>query len=401
MALPSIAAVAVADRARKSGMGEFIVLGAGLAGASAAWHLTLRGHSVTVLERSTPGNPEGSSHGSARIFRYAYPEQLYTDLVVRARRGWDELQRQSGRELIRVTGCVDFGELRGPEELAAVLAGAGVPHELLSRDAAGARWPQFTFDTPVLWQPTAGVLDPAGTIEAMLELARASGRARILTDWEATEVQTTATGVRVRSATGETVEGSRVVVAAGGWLPDLLPGGGLPADLVAAMPPLEVRQEQAFHFPYRESGGTPIGSAWPALIHKSPAIMTYSLPGGRDADFRGQKLAQFNGGRVIASARDQDGQISDENRQLMVDYVQRHLPGLVPEPYAETTCLFTNTPTEDFIIDARENVVLVSACSGHGAKFAPLLGELAADLALGTGSVPAALRLDGRHAPSR
>jgi sarcosine oxidase len=375
-------------------MDEFIILGAGLAGASAAWQLALRGQSVTVLERTTPANPEGSSHGSARIFRYAYPEQLYTDLVVRARQGWDELQRQSGRELITTTGCVDFGELRGCEALARVLERAGVEHELIAQRDACARWPQITFDTSVLWQPTAGVLDPDRTIEAMLDLARASGHARVLLNWEATGIETTAAGFRVRSATGETVEGSQIIVAVGAWLPELLDGAGLPTDLVAAMPSLVVRQEQAYHFPYRQSDGAEVDTPWPAFIHKSPAIMTYGLPGGRDADFRGQKVAQYNGGPAIASARAQDGHVRDENRQLMTEYVQRYLPGLVAEPYAETTCLFTNTPTEDFIIDACGKVVLISACSGHGAKFAPLLGELAADLALGTGSIPDTFRLD-------
>ena len=338
---------------------EVIVLGAGLAGASAAWHLTGRGHSVTVLERSTPGNAQGSSHGSARIFRYAYPEQLYADLVVRARRGWDDLEQASGRELITTTGCVDFGRQRGPQELASVLSRAGVEHELLSPDAAAARWPQIAFSTPVLWQPTAGVLDPDATIETMLALACSSGRGRVLTQWEATRIETTGAGVRVHSATGETVDGARIVVAAGGWLPDLLAGAGLPTDLTDALPALEVRQEQAYHFPYRESApvasdGPARGPGWPAFIHKSATTQTYGLPGGRDADFRGQKVAQFNGGPVIASARVQDGRVRDENRELMTEYVRRYLPGLVPEPYAETTCLFTNTPTEDFIIDARE-----------------------------------------------
>jgi sarcosine oxidase len=376
-------------------MGEFVVLGAGLAGASAAWQLALRGQSVTVLERSTPANPEGSSHGSARIFRYAYPEQLYAELAVRAREGWLELERQSGRELLITTGCVDFGQLRGSEALARVLRRAGVEHELLSRDQAADRWPQIAFDGPALWQPTAGVLDPSQTIKAMLELAMASGRARVLTGWEAIAIETTATGVRVLSATGEMVEGSQIVVAVGGWLPELLHGAGLPAKLVAAMPPLVVRQEQAYHFPYRDRDDVATGPEWPALIHKSPAMMAYGLPGGRDADSRGLKVAQYNGGPAIASAGAQDGQIRDENRQLVVDYVRSSLPGLVPEPYAQTTCLFTNTPTEDFIIDACENVVLISACSGHGAKFAPLLGQLAADLALQAGTVPDAFRLPG------
>lgn len=85
-------------------MTHHIVIGAGLTGAAAAYSLTARGEDVTVLERHTPANDRGSSHGSARIFRYAYPDRLYTELVVRARELWDELESKSGVELITRTG---------------------------------------------------------------------------------------------------------------------------------------------------------------------------------------------------------------------------------------------------------------------------------------------------------
>ena len=92
-------------------------------------------------------------------------------------------------------------------------------------------------------------------------------------------------------------------------------------------------------------------------------------------------------GKAVFSIEVQQA-VDAANRARVTDYVGRYLPGLVPEPYAETTCLFTNTPTEDFIIDRAENITVLSPCSGHGAKFAPLLGRLAADLATGIGRVP-------------
>ncbi|MCU1567954.1 MAG: Sarcosine oxidase, partial [Pseudarthrobacter sp.] len=158
-------------------------------------------------------------------------------------------------------------------------------------------------------------------------------------------------------------------------------------------------QEQAFHFTYRDSdggaasGGTGPGAAgWPTFIHKAADIQAYGLPGGRDAGFAGQKVAKYNGGKLIPSAFEQTGEVDPANRRRVVDYVRRYLPGLDPEPYAETTCLFTNTPTEDFVIDRAENLTVLSPCSGHGAKFAPLIGQWAADLATGTGTVPGRFR---------
>ncbi|WP_062243259.1 FAD-dependent oxidoreductase [Brevibacterium epidermidis] len=379
-------------------MTHHIVIGAGLAGAATAYALTARGEDVTVLERHTPANDLGSSHGSARIFRYAYPDRLYTELVVRSRELWTEVESASGTELISVTGAVDHGDVRHTAELTRIFEGVGVDHEVLDPAQAAERWPQFAFDTEVLFHPDAGVIDAETTVSTFLDLAVATGHARVLTDWTVAEVaRRSEGGFSVTSVTGAVVEGDRVIVAAGGWLPALLGGLGLPDGFLSALPRFEVRQEQAFHMPYRDadSDGRP-RTPWPTFIHKSSEIFTYGLPGGRDAGFAGQKLAQFNGGRVIGSALDQDGQITEVMRGRMIDYAKRHLPGLVPEPYAETTCLFTNTPNEDFVIDEIDGLVIVSACSGHGAKFAPLLGEFAADLALGSGDVPDRFRVGAR-----
>jgi sarcosine oxidase len=221
----------------------------------------------------------------------------------------------------------------------------------------------------------------------MVELAVQEG-ARLLTDWTAVDVEPTAHGYRVVAEGGQSVEAERIVVAAGGWLPQLLRRLPLPAGFLAAFPPLQVRQEQAFHFPYRAGFEPAAGERWPCFIHKSTAMLTYGLPGGRDAGFRGQKVAEYNGGKVIGSAAEQDGVFDEAALARLVALVERSYPGLVPEPYAATTCIFTNTPDEDFVIDGADGVTVVSPCSGHGAKFAPAVGRLAADVATRAASAP-------------
>ena len=359
---------------------RYVVVGAGLAGAATACSLARRGLEVSVLERDVPAAHDGSSHGSARIFRYAYPDRFWTDLVVRARAGFDELEGLSGRRLITPTGSLDFGSTRDPELLASVLQASGVEHEVLGREEARGRWPQIAFDTDVLWHPGAGVIDAETTVLTQVELARQHG-AQVFSGWELRSVAPTGTGYRLTSADGRRLEAENVVVAAGGWLPRLLADLALPQEFLERVPALEVSQEQAFHFPYRDA--EPPATPMPTFIHKSPRIQTYSLPGGRDAGFRGQKLAEFNAGRKLGSAAEQDEVVDPSNRERVIAYVEEFLPGLVPEPYAETTCLFTNTPTEDFVLDRAEGITLVSPCSGHGAKFSPLVGELAADVATG------------------
>ncbi|MGT2462201.1 FAD-dependent oxidoreductase [Sinomonas atrocyanea] len=348
---------------------EYAVIGAGLAGASTAWHLAARGHEVTVLERSTPANDAGSSHGSARIFRYAYEDGFYTRLLQRSEEGWAELARLSGRELITATGSVDYGAERDPAALAGVLAACGVEHELLGAEEARGRWPQIAFDTDVLWHPGAGVIDAQETVMAMVGAAADHG-ARLETGWAAESVVRDGPAFVVTAEDGRTLRAGRVVVAAGGWLPRLLGALPLPEGFLGAMPHLEVRQEQAYHFPYAESPAE-APATWPTFIHMRRGWTAYGLPGGRDAGFRGQKIAEFNGGKVLPSAADQDGVIDPENRRRVVEYVREYLPGLVPEPYAETTCLFTNTPTEDFVIDSAGGITVVSPARGTGPSSRP------------------------------
>jgi sarcosine oxidase len=402
---------------------DYVVVGAGLAGAATAWQLAARGHQVTLLERNVPASHDASSHGSARIFRYAYPDPFYTRAVVESKALWDGLSAAAGTELITPAGAADFGSERHPQLLADVLAGAGIEHELLDASAARARWPQIEFDTDVLWHPGAGVIDAETAVNAMVDQAVKHG-ARLITGWALQRLEQkgglernrslerNGAGYRLTSATGETIDAGNVVISAGGWLPGLLGELSLPAGFLAGLPEITVRQEQAFHFHYRDYGGglpdggavsgdgavsvagtvSGAGASWPTFIHKSADIQVYGLPGGRDAGFAGQKVAEYNGGRLLPGAAEQTGEVDPANRSRVVDYVRRFLPGLDPEPYAETTCLFTNTPNEDFIIDRVHNVTILSPCSGHGAKFAPLIGQWAADLATGTANVPLRFR---------
>ncbi|QLQ09932.1 MAG: FAD-dependent oxidoreductase [Nocardioidaceae bacterium] len=360
--------------AGKPAHAEFVVIGAGLAGAATAWQLATAGHDVAILERGVPADRAGSSHGSARIFRYGYANRTYAEMVREARNWWDELERTAGQTLITPSGAVDFGELRELDTLARVLDAIEIDHEVLDAGQAQERFPGIQFDGPVLWHAAAGVIDSEVAVSAMVRLAVASG-ARILTHWPVDSVQQRSTGYLVHGPRGS-FSASNVIVAAGGWLPSLLPKLDLPARVVGAFPKLTVTQEQAFHFPYQNPS-----DVWPALIEKSHMMRSYGLPGGRDSGYRGLKLAEQFGGKPIGSGERQDGIVDPVKRDRLVEYVKRRLPGLIPEPYAGSTCLFTMTPTEDFILDRHDRMTVLSPCSSHGAKFAPLIGHLAANAA--------------------
>src|SRR5271170_6962982 len=151
---------------------DVVIIGAGLAGSATAWALARRGRSAVVLEAFGPAHRNGSSHGSARIFRRAYPDPLYVRLTGESGRRWRALEAESGEQLLTLTGAIDFGAEREPERLHNVLTECGVPAELVPAQAAAERWPFIDFEGvgPVLYHEDAGVLDPDRAIAAMLRL---------------------------------------------------------------------------------------------------------------------------------------------------------------------------------------------------------------------------------------
>ncbi|MBW4042747.1 MAG: FAD-dependent oxidoreductase [Acidobacteria bacterium] len=369
-----------------------VVVGAGLAGAAAAWRLAASGREVVLVEAATPAHAGGSSHGSARIFRHAYPDPFYVGLAARAQRGWQELEAVSGRSILTVTGGLDFGVGRDLDVVAAALAAHGVASELLDPAAAHARWPQLAFDSPVLHHAAAGVIDATVAVDTMVEQAQLHG-AVLRLGVRVVGVEARGDGAVVRLEHGDAVHASVVVVAAGGWLPELAPA--LPGRIAERLPTLEVTQQQVFHFPF------PVlpqrATDWPIFIAGDP-MSIYSLPGGRDAGGVGFKIAEHDlGTRTTASAR--DGVVDPGSRERIVAYVRELLPTVDATPYAETTCLYTRTSNEDFVIDRVGPIVIASPCSGHGAKFAPLIGELIADAATGGDAIPDRFRLAAHATP--
>jgi sarcosine oxidase len=354
-----------------------VIIGAGLSGAAAAWALSRRGVPVVVVEQFAPGHRMGSSHGSARIVRRAYRDALYVSLTGRAFELWRELELTSGSQVLRMLGGLDFGQRRDVATVASLLADAGVPHEVLPPDEAARRWPGMVFDGDAVFHPQAGTMDAATAVATMLaEATRLGAVVRHFT------AATSVTDGRVVLADGSALAARCVVVAAGGWIEPLLSG-------LLSLPPLTVTQQQIFHFPRRDPAAPP----WPSVIHEPNENPVYHLAGGRDGgpgDDR--KIGEHVGGRVTtADAR--DGVVDTASRARVVSYVQRWLPGLDPTPRGEVTCLYTETPSEDFLLDRVGNVVACSPCSGHGAKFAPLIGEYVADLVTGTDTVPNRFRL--------
>lgn len=353
---------------------DSIVAGLGAAGSATVWQLAARGQRVLGLDRYHPPHDRGSSHGRSRIIRQAYFEgALYVPWLLDAYERWRRLELATGRELLTVTGGLMLGPAEGPI-LAGSLASArahGLAHELLGPAELRRRFPAFPLaeGEAALWEPAAGVLRPEAAVEAMLGLAAAAGADlafdRPLLGWEPTAEG----GVRVRSAAG-LHEADRLVLAAGPWLGGLLAPGRLPLTVE--------RVAAAWFEPGPAAAGTPI---WIRQLPDGREL--YGLPELRPGE--GLKAA-FHNGHAATDPEGDDAPPAAAELAAIHEALARHCPGLAGPLREGQTCRYTRTPDGHFRIGRlpeSPQVIVVSACSGHGFKFAPSLGAAAADLAMG------------------
>jgi sarcosine oxidase len=341
---------------------DAIVVGGGIMGAASAWSLARRGRSVVMLEQFERGHTRGSSHGGSRIYRLAYPDPVYIDLARAAREEWRELEAETHTDLLIRTGSVDHGHAASVGAIEAALIARNVRHEVLRSDEAARRWPGMRFAGPVLYQPDGGRVMAAQAWSTLIErFEQLGGRMRWSTPGRA--IEPAGDGARVVTD-DETYEAPVVIVAAGGWLPSLLTAR-------VALPEIVVTQESAFHFAPRQP------SEWPSFIHHA-LVPVYGL----ETPGEGVKVAEHHSGPAV-SAADRDFVVDATARARVVEFVAEWLPGLDPTPVTEVTCLYTNTANEDFVLDRVGPFVVVSPCSGHGFKFAPAIGRMAANLAAG------------------
>ena len=333
-------------------------------GSAAAWWLARSGHSVVLLEQYEAGHSRGSSHGPSRIFRFAYPEPAYVALARRALPLWRLLEAESGLSLLDVTGGVDHGTPDAVEATASALEAAGAAFEMMSAGEAETRWAGMRFDGPVCFSPDGGRVHADRTVEALHRSAAAAG-AELRFNAAVTALEPAGAGVDVVTAVG-TLRVGVAVVAAGGWASFLLRD-------ITPLPRLTVTQEQVFHFPSNQPD-----AAWPSFIHHGLPIHY-----GLESPGVGVKVAEHHTGQVLTHPDRRRPDPDPAGRDRVLAYVRDWLPGLAPEPLDGATCLYTTTPSEDFVIDRIGRVVVAAGFSGHGFKFTPAIGQILAELATG------------------
>jgi sarcosine oxidase len=352
---------------------DVIVIGAGGMGSAAAFELARRGRSVLALEQFPLVHDRGSSHGHTRIIRRAYYEHpAYVPLVRRAYERWYDLEQRTGRHLLTECECLCVG-LPDGEVVNGVLASAR--EHSLTVDRLGPadlrrRFPQFRFDDDYagVLETGAGFLYVEDCVLAHLDAARTFGTTirpeEMVSGWSS-DGQT----VKVTTSTGE-YSAASLVLTAGPWAGRLLANRG------AA---LRVMRQSMLWF------GTADDAAFrrdrfPIFLAEVPGGPFYGLPA---IDGRGVKVARHYGAPELTMPDEVERAIRPADEAPVRQFLDAHLPKVNGPLRHGQTCIYTLTPDRHFLIDLHPdypNVAVAGGFSGHGFKFASVVGEVLADL---------------------
>jgi sarcosine oxidase len=375
---------------------DVAVVGLGAMGSAALAFLASRGLRVIGIEARFPAHALGSSHGDSRIIRLGYHEDpSYVPLLRRAYRNWDALEARLRSEVLTVTGVLQIGtpDSRIVRGMLASCEMHGLAHEVLDRGAMGLRFPAFRLDDGEVGvlDPQGGYLRPELAVMGYLKLAAEDG-AEMHFGEEITSISSGDAGVILRSRQG-TYHAGKVIVATGSWIADLVPA------LRSAANP--IRQVVAWYQPadpFVTSHGRMPCFLWDEGEGGSyfgfPAIGQDGVKFGRHAHFR----------EPIDPHLD-NPPVNEADVALLDTFAARRLPRAASVRMKSTTCRYTMLPSEDFLIDfvpGEPDVIVCSACSGHGFKFTSVIGEVLADLASEGGtSLPIEVFGFKRHFPAR
>jgi len=352
---------------------DVVVCGLGATGSAALRELSQRGLRALGIERFTPGHDRGSSHGATRIIRLGYFEHpSYVPLLRRAYELWRQLEELSGKRLLHITGIAEIGPPDGAliKGVLASVSTHALRHELLSATELMRRIPAFQLPPhyKAVIQPDGGFLAAEPSIHAMLALAKSAG-AEIQTGETIRAIEPSSTGVRIVTDRAR-IDAAAAVIAVGPWIKAMLPGLRAPLRVT--------RQVMAWFTPRDPEPFRP--GRFPVFLLESHHDIHYGFPLDGDGLI---KVAKHHHRDETVDPETCDRTISVGDESLIRAALIDHLPDASGRRAAAASCLYTVAPDGDFVVDSmpgHPHVLIASPCSGHGFKFAPVIGEILADL---------------------
>jgi len=354
---------------------DAIVIGAGSMGSATTYYLAKQGCRVLALEQFNIGHELGSAHGVNRIIRLAYAEDpAYVPLLRRAYDLWREMEQHAGERLLFITGGMDIGPADGTMVTGSLRSCRehDIPHEVLDAAEMHRRFPgyQVPAEMVAVYQADGGFVLPERSIVDHIVAAQALGAeahgCEGVIEWRGE-----GGGVAVRTD-HDTYYADRLVITAGAWAAQAVP-------LLKGVAQPE-RQVMIWTQPLRPELFSP--AAFPIFNMQAADGHFYGFP---IHGVPGFKLGKFHHrGEQVDPIR-MNRECDREDEAVLREGVERYFPEAAGPTLAMKVCLFTNSPDGHFILDLHPEfpqVSIAAGFSGHGFKFATVIGEILADFAI-------------------
>ncbi len=355
---------------------DVVIIGGGVIGAATAYDLARHGQSVLVIDQYDPPHINGSSHGQSRLLRVAYAEgDKYVAMARQAKTLWRDLEEQSGSSLFEQTGILYAGSNKSAFMKSVVDSAQSqeIPMVVIDQNKPPiSNLYSMPEDWCVLFEPEGGFLHTENCVAAMLQLAERHGAEKMV-NTQVLDIQQSNHGVHIETRNGS-VSAHSVVICAGSWVCDLVPS--LKSKVSVQ------RKIMHWYAADKDQFGT-TSHFKPFVVHdEENDSWFYGVP---DIDGSGIKIGDHNYENNIAHPDQIDRTITQQDTGKVDQLVRSFLPGLGKRMTSQT-CLYTSTRNTDFILDrvpGFEAAYIASGFSGHGFKFAPVIGEIMGNMVRG------------------
>lgn len=350
---------------------DLIVVGSGSVGAAAGYYATQAGLSVLMIDSAHPPHNQGTHHGESRLIRHAYGEgERYVPLVLRAQTLWDELEQRAGERIMHRSGVLNLAPNQSPfiQNVIDSATRWQLNIEVMQPDEVRKRWPQINVPEGYLgvFEPQSGYLKCEQAVRSWIQLAEQAGCAQLF-NCPVSELGRDGDLQQVTTLDG-VYRGRKMLISAGTWVGKLVPD----------LPVAPTRKVFAW---YQADGRYSENNKFPGFtVEMGDGSQFYGFP----ADNNALKVGRHDGGQLMQQPEDRKpfGAVAADGSETF-GFLRQFLPGVGVCLHGEA-CSYDFSPDEDFIIDTlpgEPDRLLLTGLSGHGFKFASVLGELAAEFA--------------------
>ncbi|AHG22221.1 N-methyltryptophan oxidase [Chania multitudinisentens RB-25] len=347
---------------------DLIIVGSGSVGAAAGYYATRNGLKTLMIDRAVPPHRNGSHHGDTRIIRHAYGEgEKYVPLILRAQALWNALEQKSGEKLFHSCGVLNMGppDSRFINTAQHSAKNFNLNTQVLNLEQIRQRWPEFNAPEGYIgiFEPDAGILRSELAVASYIRLAKEAGCAQLF-NCQVSAIEQIEGGVAVITTEGR-FQARKAVITAGTWVKNLLP----------QLPITSLRKVFSWH---QADGRYSENNRFPAFTAEAQdGCRYYGFPSDND----GLKVGKHDGGQLIETPEQRQpfGTMAGDGAEVF-GFLRQFLPGVGVCLHGEA-CSYDMSPDEDFIIDTLpscKQLMVITGLSGHGFKFASVLGEIAA-----------------------